>query len=133
MSSCLGSARSSSLVAPSYLLVVMSRSLRCCLSFVLRRLIFVVLVFLRFPLYLLLVVLLCHRLRCGLQCRIYSLLLWSRARVSLSSLAVRTAILVLPAPTVARLATISLAAGGGILVYVSSSMLVSRLVLQDLL
>jgi hypothetical protein len=133
MSSCLGSARSSSLVAPSYLLVVVSRSLRCCLSFVLRRLVFVVLVFLRFPLYLLLVVLLCRRLRCGLQCRRYSLLLRSRARVSLSSLAVRTAILVLPAPTVASLATISLAAGGGIPVYVSSSTLVSRLVLLDLL
>jgi hypothetical protein len=115
------------------LLVVVSRSLRCCLSFVLRRLVFVVLVFLRFPLYLLLVVLLCRRLRCGLQCRRYSLLLRSRARVSLSSLAVRTAILVLPAPTVAGLATISLAAGRGIPVYVSGSRLVSRLVLLDLL
>jgi hypothetical protein len=133
MSSCLGSARSSSLVALSYLLVVVSRSLRYCPSFVLKRLIFVVLVFLRFPLYLLLVVLLCRRLRYSLQCSRYSLLLRSRARVSLSSLAVRTAILVLPAPTVASLATISLAAGGGIPVYVSSSMLVSRLVLQDLL
>jgi hypothetical protein len=115
------------------LLVVVSRSLRCCLSFVLRRLVFVVLVFLRFPLYLLLVVLLCRRLRCGLQCRRYSLLLRSRAKVSLSSLAVRTAILVLPAPTVTSLATISLAAGGGIPVYVSNFTLVSRLVLQDLL
>jgi hypothetical protein len=38
-----------------------------------------------------------------------------------------------PAPTVASLATISLAAGGGIPVYVSSFTLVSRLVLQDLL
>jgi hypothetical protein len=113
--------------------MVVSRSLRCCLSFVLRRLVFVVLVFLRFPLYLLLVVLLCRGLCCGLQCRRYSLLLRSRARVSLSSLAVRTAILVLPAPTVASLATISLAVGGGIPVYVSSSTLVSRLVLQDLL
>jgi hypothetical protein len=71
MSFYLSSARSSSLVVPSYLLVVVSCSLRCCLSFVLRRLVFMVLVFLRFPLYLLLVVLLlvvllCRWLHCGL-------------------------------------------------------------------
>jgi hypothetical protein len=36
-------------------------------------------------------------------------------------------------PTVASLATMSLAAGGGILANVSSTMLVGRLVLQDLL
>ncbi|KAK1643491.1 hypothetical protein QYE76_061296 [Lolium multiflorum] len=80
----------------------------------------------------LLVVLLCRPLRCGLQHRLYSLFRRSRARVSLSSLVV----LVLPAPSVARLATTSLAAGGGTPAYVSStliSLLVGRLVLQDLL
>jgi hypothetical protein len=117
------------------MLVVVFRSLRSCLSFVLRRLVFVVLVFWRFPLSLLLVVLLCrllvallrHRLRCGLQYRRYYLLLRSKVSVSPSSLVV----LVVLAPIVARLAMIFLAAGRGIPAYVSSTLLVGGLVLQD--
>ena len=115
--------------------VVVFRSLRSWLSFVLRRLVFVVLVFWRFPLLLLLVVLLCrllvvllrHRLRCGLQYRRYYLLLRSRVSVSPSSLVV----LVVLAPIVARLAMIFLAASRGIPAYVSSTLLVGGLVLQD--
>jgi len=116
--------------------VVVFRSLRSCLSFVLRRLVFVVLVFWRFPLFLLLVVLLCrllvvllrHSLRRGLQYRRYYLLLRSRVRVSPRSLVV----LVVLAPTVASLAMMFLAAGRGIPAYVSSILLVGGLVLQDL-
>ena len=68
--------------------------------------------------------------RCGLQGRRSSLLLRSRARVSLSSI---VHLHVLPAPTVASLAMMSLAAGSGIPAYVSSTILVGSLVLQDLL
>jgi hypothetical protein len=53
--------------------------------------------------------------------------------VYVSSLAVRVSALVLIAPTVARLATLPPPAGRGIPVYVSSSRIVSRLALQDLL
>jgi hypothetical protein len=56
-----GSARSLSRVVPSWWHVAVFRSLRYWLSFVLRRLVFVVLVCLRFPLFLLLVVLLFRR------------------------------------------------------------------------
>ncbi|KAK1648529.1 hypothetical protein QYE76_066334 [Lolium multiflorum] len=88
------SVRSLNHAVHSCLPVVVFRSLRYWLSFVLRRVVFVVLVFLRFPLYLLLVALLCRllvdllrrrlvdllsrRLRCGPQHRRYSLLLQSR-------------------------------------------------------
>ena len=97
-----------------------------------------VLVFLRFPLSLLLVALLCRLLvvllcrqpRCGLLVCRYSLLLRLRVRVSLRS---PVHLLVLPAPTVTSLVMISRAAGRGIPAYVSSTMLVGRLVLQDLL
>jgi hypothetical protein len=114
--------------------VVVFRSLR----YLLRRLVFVVLVFLRFPLFLLLVALLCRllvdllcrRLRCGLRHSRYFLLLHSRVSVSPSSLVVRHHFL---APTVAGLATLSLLAGRGIPAYVRRSILVVRLVLQDLL
>jgi hypothetical protein len=77
----------------SCLLVVVFRFLRCCLSSELRRLASMVLVFLRFLLYLLLVVLLRRlhpQLSCGRQlCRFYPLLR-VRARVSTNSIMVRT-------------------------------------------
>jgi hypothetical protein len=118
--------------------VVVFRSLRYWLSFVLRRLVFVVLVFLRFPLFLLLVALLCRllvdllcrRLRCGLRHSRYFLLLHSRVSVSPSSLVVRRHLL---APTVAGLATLSLLAGRGIPAYARRTLLVVRLALQVLL
>src|SRR3954468_24138336 len=75
------------------MLVVVFRSLRCCLSFGLRRPVSVVLVFLWFHLCLLLVVLLCRlfpRLRRGpLRRRRYYPLLQVRVRVSTSSFRVR--------------------------------------------
>src|SRR3954471_4725800 len=124
------------------MLVVVFRSLRCYLSFGLRRPVSVVLVFLRFHLFLLLVVLLCRlipRLSRGPLCRRrYYPLLQVRVRVSTSSLRVRVStsrlvvrvavVLFVIALTVTRMATLGPPVIHGIPVYVSNTRLVgSRL------
>src|SRR4051812_9042116 len=128
------------------MLVVVFRSLRCCLSFGLRRPVSVVLVFLRFPLCLLLVVLLCRllpRLSHGPRChRRYYPLLQVRVRVSTSSLWVRVSIsrivvriavvLFVTALTVTRMATLGPPVIHGIPAYVSSTRLVGSRPLLDL-
>src|SRR3954466_3175066 len=141
------------------MLGVVFRSLRCCLSFRMRRPVFVVLVFLRFHLCLLLVVLLCRllpRLSRGPLCRrrYYPLLQVRvsfsitslrvrvstrslRVRVSTSRLVVRVAVvLFVTALTATGMATLGPPVIHGIPVYVSSTRLVgSRLLpgLQQLL
>src|SRR4051812_33153976 len=130
------------------MLMVVFRSLRCFLSFGLRRPISVVLVFLRFRLCLLLVVLLCRllpRLSRGPPCRRrrYYPLLQLRVRVSFSpsSLRVRLVVRVAVVIFVTALTAIGMATLGppvihGTPVYVSSTRLVgSRLLpgLQQLL
>src|SRR4051812_6066674 len=128
------------------MLVVVFRSLRCCLSFGLRRPLFVVLVFLRFHLCLLFAVLLCRlipRLSRGPLChRRYYPLHQVRVRVSTSSLRVRVStsrlvvrvavVLFVTALTVAGMATLGPHVIHGILVYVSSTRLVVSRLLQDL-
>jgi hypothetical protein len=133
MSSYLGSARSLSPSVRSCLLVVVFRFLRCCLSFALRRLASVVLVFLRFLLCLLLVVLLHRlhlRLRCGCQLRRFYPLLRVRAqvriRVSTSSIVVLLAI----APIEIGMDTLCPTVIRGIPVCIASTRLVCFLVHQ---
>src|SRR3954467_3800268 len=128
------------------MLVVVFRSLRCCLSFGQRRPVSVVLVFLRFHLCLLLVVLLCRllpRLSRGPLCRRrYYPLLWVRVRASTSSFRVRVStsrlvvrvavVLFVTALTVTRMATLGPPVTHGIPVYVSSTRLVGSRLLLDL-
>jgi hypothetical protein len=116
----------------SCLPVVVFRSLRCCLSFGLRRLVSMVLVFLSFCLCLMLVVLLCRlppRLSRNLQCRRYPLL---RVRARFSTV-VRVVILLATAPTATRMATLGPPVIRGIPVCVHSPRLMCSLALQDLL
>src|SRR3954471_7473041 len=126
------------------MLVVVFRSLRCYLSFGLRRPVSVVLVFLRFHLFLLLVVLLCRllpRLSRGPRCRRrYYPLLQVRVRVSISSLRVSISrlvvriavVLFVTALNVTRMVTIGPPVIHGILAYVSSTRLVGSRPLSDL-
>jgi hypothetical protein len=109
MSSYLGSARSSSPAVRSCLLMVMFRFPRCCLSSGLWRLASVVLVFLRFLLCLLLVVLLRRLLRqlsYGRQLRLFYPLLRDSIRVNTSSIMVRIVSLLATAPTVIGMDTL---------------------------
>src|SRR3954468_9287478 len=130
------------------MLVVVFRSLRCCLSFGLRRPVSVVLVFLRFHLCLLLVVLLCRllpRLSRGLLCRrrYYPLLQVRvrvsfstsslRVRVSTSRLVVRVAVvLFVTALTATVMVTLGPPVIHGTPVYVSSTRLVGSQLPRDL-
>src|SRR3954466_9718716 len=131
------------------MLVVVFRSLRCCLSFRLRRPVSVVLVFLRFHLRLLLVVLLCRllpRLSRGPLCRrrrYYPLLQVRvrvsfstsslRVRVSISRLVVRVAVvLFVTALTATGMVTLGPPVIHGTLVYVSSTRLVDSQLPLDL-
>src|SRR3954470_56054 len=141
------------------MLVVVFRSLRCCLSFELRRPVFVLLVFLRFHLCLLLVVLLyrllprlsrgplcrhCRRFCPLLQVRVSFSTSSLRVRFSTSSLRVRVSrlvvrvavVLFVTALTATGMATLGPPVIHGTPVYVSSTRLVgSRLLpgLQQLL
>jgi hypothetical protein len=133
MSSYLGSTRSLSLAVRSSFLVVVFRFLRCCLSSGLRRLASVVLVFLRFLLCLLLVVL-HHRLllclSCGRLLRLFYPLIRDSIRVSTSSLVVRIVALLTTAPTATGMDTLHPAVIRGIPVCVVSTRLVRLLVHQ---
>jgi hypothetical protein len=136
MSSYLGSARSSRLTVHSCLLMVVFQFLRCCLSFGLRRLASVVLVFLRFLLCLLLLVLLHRllpRLSCGCQLRLFYPLLRDSIRVSTSTIVVRIVALLATAPTVTGMDTLRPTVIRGIPVCVASTRLVRLLVHQALL
>jgi hypothetical protein len=133
MSFYLGSARSSSPIVRSCLLVVVFRFLRCSLSFGLRRLASVVLVFLRFFLCLLLVVL--HRhlllyLSCGRLLRLFYPLIRDSIRVSTSSLVVRIVALLATASTATGMDTPHPTVIRGILVCVASTRLMRLLVHQ---
>jgi hypothetical protein len=133
MSSYLGSARSLSPAVRSCLLVVVFRFLRYYLSFELRRLASVVLVFSRLRLCLLLMVL--HRrlllcLSCGhLLCLFYQLIRVS-IRVSTSSLVVRIVALLATAPTATGMDTLRPTVIRGIPVCVVSTRLMRLLVHQ---
>jgi hypothetical protein len=109
MSSYLGSARSSSPVVRSCLLVVVFQFLRCYLSSGLRRLASMVLVFLRFLLCLLLIVL--HRrllpcLSCGRLLHLFYPLIRDNIRVSTRSLVVRIVALLATVPTATGMDTL---------------------------
>jgi hypothetical protein len=115
------------------LLVVAFRFLRCCLSFALRRLASMVLVFLRFLLCLLLVVL--HRrllpcLSCGRLLRLFYPLIRDSIRLNTSSLVVRIVALFATAPTVTGIDTLCPTVIRGIPVCVASTRLVRFLVHQ---
>jgi hypothetical protein len=140
MSSYLGSARSLSPAVRSCLLMVVFQFLRCCLSFGLRRLASVVLVFLRFLLCLLLVVLLRRlhpRLSCDRQFYRFYPLLRVRARVSIrvstSSIVVRIVVLLATAPTAIGMDTLRPIVIRRIPVCVACTRLVCLLVHQALL
>jgi hypothetical protein len=115
------------------LLVVVFHFLRFCLSFALRRLASVVLVFLRFLLCLLFVMLhgrLLPCLSCGrLLCLFYPLIR-DNIRVSTSSLVVRIVALLVTAPTATGMDTLCPTVIGGILVCVASTRLARLLVHQ---
>jgi hypothetical protein len=113
--------------------MVVFRFLRCCLSSRLRRLASVVLVFLRFLLCLLLVVL--HRrllpcLSCGRLLRLFYPLIRDNIRVSTNSLVVRIVALLATVPTAIGMDTLRPTVIRGIPVYVASTRLVRLLVHQ---